>query len=72
MNNIQTFTCQHCKETFNKLWTDEEAMKAFDCAPWNIPGDEIGIICDICFVQFKEWFENLTEEDHLRIRNDKS
>lgn len=48
--------------------SDEEAKAEFMEAPWNIPGDEIGVICDDCFEEFKVWFDTLTEEDHNRLR----
>jgi hypothetical protein len=63
------FTCDKCNEAFYKGWSDEEAMKEFEEAPWNVPDDEIGVICDDCFKEFQIWFNSLKEEDHNRIRN---
>jgi len=65
---MSEFTCDRCNETFNRGWTEEEAKKEFDTAPWNIPGEDIGILCDDCFEGFKIWFDSLTEEDHKRMR----
>lgn len=67
---MNKFTCEKCNETFNKGWSDRRAKKEYKKAPWNIPGDEIGVLCDSCFEEFKKWFDNLTEEDHQRIRSD--
>lgn len=65
------FTCEKCNQIFNKMRSDEDAKAEFMEAPWNIPGDEIGVICDDCFEEFKVWFDTLTDEDHKRLRGSK-
>ena len=65
---MNDFTCDKCGESFIKGWSSEEARKEFDNAPYNIPGDEIAVICDDCFNEFQRWFNGLTDEDHKRIR----
>ena len=62
------FTCQKCLQVFLKNRTEKEAKEEFMTAPWNIPGDEIGLLCDECFNEFKIWFSQLSAEDHKRIR----
>jgi hypothetical protein len=64
---MNTFTCDNCRRTFNEKRTEYETRKEFEQAPWNIPGDSIGVMCDDCFKEFKVWFDSLTEEDHKRI-----
>lgn len=64
------FTCEKCHQTFNKGWSEEETEKEFASAPWNVPGDDRGLICDDCFEEFKKWFDSLTPEDHRKIRNE--
>lgn len=66
---MDKFTCANCTQTFNKEWTEEEAVKEFKSSPWYIPNENIDVICDDCFEEFKEWFETLTDEDHKRLRN---
>jgi hypothetical protein len=62
------FTCDNCRDTFIKNWTDAEAKKELNESPWNIPGDEICILCDNCFEIFQKWFASLTPEEHEKIR----
>lgn len=62
------FKCQKCKKNFIKGWSDEDALKELENSPWNIPEDEIGVLCDDCFKEFKIWFNNLTAQDHRRIK----
>ena len=62
------FTCQKCNGTFNKAWSEQEAEKEFSEAPWGIPGDGRGLICDDCFQGFKKWFDSLTPEQHRQIK----
>lgn len=65
---MNEFTCDNCKQTFMKAWSDEDAKKEYDASPWNLPEDDIGIICDDCFQEFKTWFSLLSEEEHKRIK----
>jgi hypothetical protein len=67
---MNTFTCEKCLRTFNKNRPDGEARQEFEQAPWNIPGDEIGVICYDCFQEFKVWFASLTPEDHKSIKGE--
>jgi hypothetical protein len=67
---MNDFTCEKCQKTFTKGWTKEEAEKEYSVAPWNVRGDDRGLICDDCFQEFKEWFSKLTPEDHRRIRDE--
>ncbi len=64
---MNEFTCEKCDQTFIKGWSDEEAQKEFDDAPYNIPGDNRVSLCDDCFKEFYEWFYKLTDEDRRRI-----
>lgn len=66
------FICEKCHQTFSKGWSEEEAEKEYDTAPWNIIGDDRALICDDCFEEFKKWFYSLTPEDHERIKNEYS
>lgn len=62
---MNRFTCEKCKMTFNKGWSDEEAMKEYAIAPWYIPDEEKSLLCDDCFIEFKKWFESLSKQEHL-------
>lgn len=48
----ETFTCESCRGTFDKGWSDEEAAAE---AQENFPGidisdaDEAGVVCDDCY-----------------------
>lgn len=62
------FTCEKCKKTFDKGWSDEDALKEYEVSPWNLPQDGKGLVCDDCFTDFKKWFDSLTPEQHEKIR----
>lgn len=49
---------------------DEGDLREFSSAPWNVAGDDRGLICDDCFKEFQEWFSKLTPEDHRRFRGE--
>ncbi len=48
----ETFTCARCGETYDKIWSDEEAAAE---AEGNFPGidvtdpDEAGVVCTDCY-----------------------
>lgn len=67
---MTSFTCDGCMTSFNKCWSEEEAKKEYESAPWNVPGQDCGMLCDDCFEEFKVWFDSLTPEDHIRIRGE--
>jgi hypothetical protein len=51
------FTCDHCHETFDKAWTDEEARAEADHL-WRdeqAKGMGMATICEDCFVAFMAW-----------------
>lgn len=54
-----TFTCDLCKETFVKGWTDEEAMEEHsEIFPESFkPKEEHACICDDCFNEFMAWMD---------------
>jgi hypothetical protein len=44
------FTCENCKKTFEKKWSDDEAQKEAEKNGWgNLPKDEIAVVCDDCY-----------------------
>lgn len=65
---MNIFTCDKCKETFNKVLTDEEAEKEYSIAFWTVSGADRRVLCDDCFNDFKKWFALLTPEQHSKIR----
>ena len=67
---MNEFTCEKCQQTFIKGWSDEAAEKEFSNAPYNVAGDDRGLICDDCFKKFQKWFSTLTPDDHKKIRNE--
>jgi len=62
------FTCEKCLKTYDSGWSDAEAEKEFQSVPWNVPGDERGLLCDDCFKEFKKWFDSLTPAQHKQIK----
>jgi hypothetical protein len=65
---MKEFTCEYCLRTFKKGKSDAEAMKEYASAPWNVPNDDIGVLCEYCFQEFKQWFSSLSEEQRRKIR----
>lgn len=44
-----TFTCEDCRGTFDKAWTDEEAT-AESVAIWGaLESADAAVVCDDCF-----------------------
>jgi hypothetical protein len=43
------YKCQTCKGIFNKGWSDEEALAEFRGYFPDLPMEEAGVICDICY-----------------------
>lgn len=54
------FTCERCQVSFDSEWSEEEAKQEYELSPWNVPGQEAGVVCDDCFEEFKDWFESTT------------
>ena len=44
-----TYTCAVCGETFEKGWTDEEALSEATELYGEIPPEERAVICDVCY-----------------------
>jgi len=53
MNN--TYTCAHCRGTFEKGWSDEEAMKEKDRDYAQFPIEECALVCDDCYQKYNAW-----------------
>lgn len=43
------FKCVQCNGTFEKAWTDEEAMAEAEENFGEIPDDQREVVCDDCF-----------------------
>ena len=55
MNN--SYTCEACKETFEKGWTDEEAQAEAE-ELWSKEAlKDKAIICDDCYNEFLKWYK---------------
>lgn len=62
------FTCDHCKQTFIRGWTDQDAHAEMaelypelpDVTPEN--KHTLGVLCDDCFVEFRAWLLALPQE----------
>ena len=51
-----TFTCAKCGGTFNKGWSDAEAMAEYHTRMPEVPPDEpTAVICDVCYERFMTW-----------------
>jgi len=46
----EEFTCYLCKETFRKVWTDEDSMR--DALNYFTPDElaDTGVVCDGCWL----------------------
>lgn len=63
-----TYTCEVCGRTFIKGWSDEEATAEYQANFPETQGDEIGMICEVCYVAVREWYENGGKEWYERER----
>ena len=44
------FTCEMCKGTFPKGWTDEDAQAEREDNGWvDTPDEDMCVICDVCY-----------------------
>ena len=52
----ESYTCGRCGGTFEKTWSDEEALAEAESL-WTpeTMADEQAVICDDCFREFMEW-----------------
>jgi hypothetical protein len=52
-----SYTCAHCGGTFDKTWSDEEALQetARDFSPGEIAAEGLAVLCDDCHIAFKAW-----------------
>lgn len=51
------FYCDHCKQTFENAWTDEDALKEKDIL---FPAENIknmSLVCDVCFKMIMDFNE---------------
>jgi ssDNA-binding Zn-finger/Zn-ribbon topoisomerase 1 len=49
------FTCDHCKETFDAGWTEEEALEEKEIRFSGMPIEEMAILCDDCDNMIMKW-----------------
>ena len=54
--DVNEFTCSVCDNTYEKEWTDEEALEERGKLwPSFRNDDDFQVICDDCFIRFKSW-----------------
>jgi hypothetical protein len=61
MGDENTFTCDGCKGTFIKGWTDADAAREYEDTWKDDPeyGEETGVLCDDCHAEFMAWFKEM-------------
>ena len=47
MNN--TFTCSLCQHTFEKEWTEDEAVTELVETFGHLPAEDLCVVCDDCY-----------------------
>lgn len=52
------YICYACGNEFESGWSDKEALEEKNRMWGDIPIEECGIICDLCFKKFKKWLKN--------------
>jgi hypothetical protein len=55
----QQYTCAYCGGTFNKGWSDEEAMAEQEEAFPDVNLSDCAMVCDACYKRIMHW-----KEDH--------
>lgn len=53
----EKYTCDCCEKTYEKSWSDSEAMAESEQLWGVIPEEEQSIICDDCFKKFYSFAE---------------
>ena len=71
---MSEFTCALCQNIYTKKnddeWNDKKAAEEFLELTPECRNDATAIICDDCFVVYKEWLANQTDEDKRKMRED--
>jgi nitrate/TMAO reductase-like tetraheme cytochrome c subunit len=49
---IDEYTCENCHGTFEKAWSDEEALAEAEAHGFEEP---YGVLCDDCHQRFMVW-----------------
>lgn len=54
---MDTFTCDRCKQVFQKRWTDEEAKAEFTATfGYQCEIEKEAIVCESCYEEFMAWY----------------
>lgn len=56
MSASNTFTCSKCGGTFEKGWSDEEALAEKNSVFGGHAVEDCKLICDDCYQRFMLWF----------------
>lgn len=62
MEDDKTFQCVMCGETFQKGWSDEEAMKEYEQNYGAHIGEEMDVVCDECHDAIMVWRKNMDKD----------
>jgi len=58
IKTMKEFTCAKCGESFESDWPEAEAEKEMKKNFGDVPEEERAIVCDDCYNEFMEWYEN--------------
>jgi len=53
MSNNNSYTCAMCHQTYDKAWSDDEAMQETTSYWPNIAAEDCAVVCDDCFKKIK-------------------
>lgn len=75
INEMSEFTCSICNKTYpkdnNDEWNDfKAAEEMLDIMP-EAKNDPTDIVCDPCYKSFRKWFDKLSDEEKINMRNQK-
>ncbi len=69
-----TFICSNCLMSFkyinNEEWNEQKASEEFIRLYPEAKDHKVEILCDDCNLQFRKWFNKLTDGEKLKMREE--
>lgn len=61
------YTCQHCHQTYQKSWTDQDVIKEYQHRfPEHMHTGKC-VVCDDCYKEIMAWVDSLSPMERRQI-----